>query len=179
MKKSHGTLLGLWLVVVPMVATAQSLSAPTATPPKVTAKELVAGPMLLNGKHTFEKGLFTFIGNSAEPERAIMSYDQHVYINSVGMTPTARLSYHKALVQLGIPHWIGEGGTVRLQFAGPVQVLGTDNHPILSFPVVLQETRGSVRRSLPYTLQDTYSMVKLPGGMSPSPTITHIAMLPR
>ncbi len=152
---------------------------PAAQAPKVTVKELVAGPMAQDRGHTVVMALFTFPGNTAEPARALMTYHERVRINSLTLTPTGKSSYRQALHDNGIRQWIAKGGSTALQMAGPVSVSGPNNRPVLCYPVILHLDRGNIRRSLPKVLCLTYADQVITTGFAPTPAIVQITLGPR
>jgi hypothetical protein len=150
-----------------------------ASIPGVTVKELVAGPMAQGRGNLAETTLFTFPGNVREPERALEDYHDRAHLNAVTMTPAGQASYRKVIQALGIRQWLSQGGSVALKVNGPAVVTGSDNRPILSYPVTLIESRGAIHKALPYTLALTYVDYRMQPGLSAVPTIAQVAMTPR
>lgn len=156
-----------------------AIPAAQAAMPGVTVKELVAGPMAQGRGHLAETALFTFPGNAQEPERALLVYHDRVHLNAVTMTPAGRASYQKTLRALGIRQWLSQGGSVALKVNGSAVVTGSDNRPILSYPVTLIESRGAIHKARPYHLVLTYVDYRMQPGLSAVPSVSQVAMTPR
>ena len=107
-------------------------------------------------------------------------------IRGVGFAglPQAQANYKAILYRLGIAQAVLQGDSFRLQQAGHHHSGGTTTHPILAFPVILQESprpdnQGPWTDKGHYMLRLSYVPRAAAKGFGPTPILATVALDPR